>query len=178
MRGRPRKFDHDEARRRHKAGETAAALAREFGVSHTAVLRAVNPKIRKRLDSYSLEYNRDHRTPCLGGCGRLVWTYATPEASGYCPQCSGALRRTAPHGTETRYTGPDKCRCEPCRLAATAAKKARRNRHKVPCTNCGQPRLPHSENGGDRRGTRDTGLCRPCWYKLRKAERSQGGRVS
>jgi hypothetical protein len=32
----------------------------------------------------------------------------------------------APHGTETRYTGPEKCRCAQCKEASRLAKAARR----------------------------------------------------
>lgn len=37
-----RKFDWDEARRRHRAGETLAAIARSYGVHPWAVSRVVN----------------------------------------------------------------------------------------------------------------------------------------
>jgi hypothetical protein len=36
-----RKFDHDEAKRRHHAGEPVAALAREYGVSEQSVSQAI-----------------------------------------------------------------------------------------------------------------------------------------
>jgi hypothetical protein len=41
-----------------------------------------------------------------------------------------AARRAnlAPHGTESRYTGPDRCRCEECKCASREARARRRNR--------------------------------------------------
>lgn len=49
-----------------------------------------------------------------------------------------------------------------CRACLTRARQDYRERHKVPCTNCGKPTLPASEKG--KRG-RDTGLCITCWHK-------------
>lgn len=133
----PRVFDHDEARRRHEAGESAAKIARDVGVSATAVLRAVNPAVRARMDAYSRSFLERMRTPCRGGCRRLVWTYAT-ASSGYCRACyAEKFRRKVQHGTETEYRNHG-CRCEACTRAASAAKRRRRERSRVPCSHgCG-----------------------------------------
>jgi len=47
----PRKFDHEEARARYAAGESSAALAREYGVTTTAVWTVVAEKGAKWRDS-------------------------------------------------------------------------------------------------------------------------------
>lgn len=59
-----------------------------------------------------------------------------------------------------------------CRECDTAARRAYREQRKVPCDNCGKPRLPAIEKiGRKRRGTvKDTGLCLACYRaSLRKA---------
>lgn len=63
-----RKFDHDEARRRYAAGETKAGIARDFGVTRTAVLRVVSPGYRAKQEVRLAEYYERNRVPCEG-CG-------------------------------------------------------------------------------------------------------------
>lgn len=41
-----RKFDHEDALRRKEAGETVASLAREYGVSESAVWAAISPRTK------------------------------------------------------------------------------------------------------------------------------------
>lgn len=122
--GRPRKFDHDEARRLRAEGLTFTAIGQLLGVSYVAVSRACQDDLRARGDALSLAAHRRKRTPCRGGCGRLVWRTST-KRTGYCRQCLGALRQTAAHGTETRYK---RCDCDDCRKAASAARRVRRER--------------------------------------------------
>lgn len=127
----PRRFDHDEARRRYTAGATLSELAAEFGVSPTAVRRAVDARARARMDAYSARYLEHRRTPCCGGCGRLVWTYAAPQRSGYCPACYAlTFWRKEQHGTEAEYRNWG-CRCEACTRAASEARRRRRERSRV-----------------------------------------------
>jgi hypothetical protein len=101
--------------------------------------------------------------PCRGGCGRNVWLLNGHgrNRSGFCPSCSGRLRRTAEHGTESRYNGG--CRCAACRAAANAARNSRRR--KVPCATCGTLCLAPGEKG--RRGS-SRARCRSCFYEERR----------
>jgi hypothetical protein len=81
-------------------------------------------------------YNLAKRKPCIGGCGTLVYQTKTYNQRGYnglrlgmCRTCRTKKRRTestVPHGTETKYTSWERCRCDLCREAARLAKAARR----------------------------------------------------
>lgn len=126
-----RKFDHEQARARHAAGETMAALAREYGVSPAAVRRAVDDKFRVASDA---------RTSA-----RL--------ASGVCPDC-GAPCTNRPGTTcvpcrdrkQATSVRDGELRCQRCRewkpddaFPHNSAKKCRRGRHGV-CRGC-QPAM-------------------------------------
>lgn len=59
-----RKFDHDEAKRRYANGETASGLAREYGVTVTAVWCVVSERGKTvQLRSRAVFYARNH-VPC------------------------------------------------------------------------------------------------------------------
>lgn len=60
-----RKFDHDEARRRHAAGETIPDLAREYGVHANAVRYVVTPGAQAEM----IAYNKRRRTTTCEICG-------------------------------------------------------------------------------------------------------------
>lgn len=92
-----RKFDYAEAKRMRKRGLSYGQIARELGVSPTAVQRAVDPEKRKQMEEKTAAYIRDHRRqPCKGGCGTLVWMnqpdYPTKDGvkqrSGFCRACA------------------------------------------------------------------------------------------
>jgi hypothetical protein len=102
-----RHFDHDEALRLRALGWSYQRIADHAGVSVQAVARVVNPRIRERMDSQTLDWARKHlRKPCLGGCDRLVWSQKS--RSGYCPRCFSDLRVAA----DVR---PEELRCTSCR---------------------------------------------------------------
>lgn len=157
-----RKFDHDEARRRHQAGESIADLAREMGVTWAGMARVVDARVGRQMDAQCVRNIERRREPCRGGCGRLVWMH-THGRSGYCPRCLAEKRRqeSGPqHGTENEYTHWG-CRCGPCRLAASEAKRQRRLRTRVPCSHgCGT--LVDSIN---RRDNTKPPECRECVLK-------------
>jgi len=88
-----RHFDHDEARRLRAEGWSWAKLADRFGVTPLAVTRVCNPDVAARMLAKSNEATRRKRTPCRGGCGRLVWMHQKGR-SGYCAECV-ARRKTA-----------------------------------------------------------------------------------
>lgn len=76
MKGRPRSFDYGEASALYATGGwTRAALAHRYGVSKTAITRAVNPDYRARDNK-----RRDARS-----------------RSGTCERCGGACTLTARH---------------------------------------------------------------------------------
>jgi hypothetical protein len=123
-----RHFDHDEARRLRAAGWTYKALAARYGVTDGAVRYQCDPAVRARMDARVYQILRDGRTQCRGGCGKLVWTYARPERTGYCIACLAAKRRAetkVQHGTEVRYRNYG-CRCDLCRDASAEARRRRR----------------------------------------------------
>ncbi len=127
-----RKFDHDEAVARHAAGEAVSALAREYGVSLTAVYRVVDPRVRERMYAQSQKSLERRRMPCKGGCGVLVWPHGA-RTTGYCNSCYGDKLRekTGPqHGTEVEYTYW-KCRCVSCTAASRDARARRRAAEKA-----------------------------------------------
>jgi hypothetical protein len=73
------------------------------------------------------EYMRAHYTTPCAQCGEaMVWKRGTKPSTGLCPKCLGLSRRTAEHGTETRYSSG--CRCRPCKDASAAARRRRRAR--------------------------------------------------
>lgn len=143
-----RKFDHEEAQRRFRAGVSITAIAKDAGVSWQAVQRVVRPAVRKRMDASSRRHIEWQREPCRGGCGVLVWMH-TRDRSGFCRSCyAEKFLRKVQHGTENEYTVWG-CRCEPCREASSAARRKRRLRSLVPCSHgCGSlvdpynPRYP------------------------------------
>lgn len=165
---RPRKFDHDEARRLRAEGMTLIAIAERLGVSDTSVLHAVNEDLRVKANARVLENQRSKRRPCKGGCGRLVWTHTrrpdgTPH-SGFCVHCIQAHEHPIQHGTESGYRRG--CRCHLCRQASSAAKRRRRRNSRVPCSHgCG--RLVDSIN---RRNPGKPPECRPCSHERVIAE--------
>jgi hypothetical protein len=134
--GRPRKFDYDEARKMYATGRfTMTEVARRFGVSRPAMWRVLDDEHRERADAESRRRTRErYLQPCIDGCETLTW--AIPGRVGRCPACTAKLRRTAEHGTESRYSSG--CRCDRCRRAASDAKRQRRIATRVPCSHgCG-----------------------------------------
>lgn len=158
--GAPRRFDHDEARARHAAGEKAAVLAREYGVTKKSIYDVVSPVDHEQRNEYAREYQRrTQRVTCPGGCGALVWRRHGRVP--LCPACTGVARRTAEHGTESRYSRG--CRCDACRKAAGVARGIRRERRKVACASCGKPRLHPNDSRSGSHHHADTGLCLACY---------------
>jgi hypothetical protein len=74
---------------------------------------------------------RRQQLPCRE-CGEPCWagTKSTKIVrSGLCRKCAGIAKRTAEHGTESRYSRG--CKCRPCRDAAARARRERRAKHRV-----------------------------------------------
>lgn len=138
------RFDHEKARELRAEGWTYVALANRFGVTPEAVRRVCIPEVAARMARAANKWaHNNRRAPCLGGCGRLVWTL-NPDRTGYCVACLGALR-----------TGPNVCDGE------------------LRCTTCDEwkPDSDFPANGpAGRRGRRHE--CRSCSTKRRREHRA------
>lgn len=95
----PRKFDHDEARRRYTAGEKASALAAEFGVTSNAVLRIASPGAGEAFKRASAAFYARNHVPCEV-CGKscLGLTITSkakrcPDGRALCIRCRADERR-------------------------------------------------------------------------------------
>lgn len=173
-----RKFDWDEARRLRKEGMTYVEIASLMGVSATAVRIACDQRARATSYVNSAEYARSG--VCVDCGGRMSRNSTRPQLR--CLSCHHRfLRETAPtvRDTELRCFKcerwlPDlafphdrnnlarRGRHRECTDCQTAARRAYRERHKVPCVNCGAPRLAASET---KPGMRKTGLCVACYQQ-------------
>lgn len=163
-----RKFDHDEARVRHAAGESIRSLARNYGVSEAAVGRVVNPGTNARMRLIS-------RANIMSGTCERCGVQGITKTSRWCRTC-WALEKN-------ESVRPGELLCSRCstwklddefyrnrmerfrrgrhRLCKTCNNKARRDyrmRMKVPCPGCGQPTSPVGSS--DRRTS--IGFCRKC----------------
>lgn len=153
----PATFDHAAARALYATGEwTHKQLAERFGVSPSRIYQVVNPEVKARTDAASAAWSREHYNRPCRACGARIWKCGHRPNTGLCRECAGLARRTAEHGTETRYSSG--CRCHACREAASAAKRARRECSRVPCSHgCG--RMVDSIN---RHNPEKPPECRPC----------------
>lgn len=181
-----RKFDHDEARKRWLKGETVADLAREYNVSYAAVARAVDWRVRVRMDATTREYmsnpeNLERLNYDVCACGNRkrnisekcrdcyladratqinengdLWCY---DCKNYRPSAEFPFVAASP---SRNFKGGQ------CRGCATKARQSYRERHKLPCVGCGSPALPPNE-----KRTRGSGVprCRTCFYKDQAAAR-------
>lgn len=162
-RGYQRRFDHDEARRRYAAGESVAALAREYGVTESAVYLVVSAKQAASARALHERYRTADRCERCGAVKSLFSRYTS--GSRLCRSCAMDDRATSVREGELRCSScgewkPDddfprnrsarlrrRGRHNQCRSCQTNARQAYRERHKVPCVGCGAPALPPSEKG-------------------------------
>jgi hypothetical protein len=86
-----RKFDREEARRRHAAGETLSALAREYGVTPVAVSRIITDERIARDRAREAEWKRQSVCPDCGGPATRV----NLRDSHRCKRCAGIASRTS-----------------------------------------------------------------------------------
>lgn len=167
-----RKFDHDEARIRHAAGESLSALAREYGVTQAAVKRIVDAEHRAAMDSRIQRW-------MMGGVCRDCGKQGVSRQKARCKKCASQAAATSvrpgelwcsrcqqwlpdesfPHGDKTKAR---RGRHQYCRQCNTAARRQYREKVKVPCERCGRPCLPPSEKGHNKS---DSGLCRDCYWE-------------
>lgn len=180
-----RKFDHEEAVRRHAAGESYSQLAREYGVTppavEQAVKRATDPTRRKRDNAYNRDWQR--RAYKDGGscidCGAAIWKSRGSGAPRLrCRACNAvkaavSVRLRTLRCSECQEWKPDEAfphgrnhklrrlRHSVCRGCQAVARQRSRDRRKVPCVRCGKPRLNRLDVNP--RSSRDTGLCGECY---------------
>jgi hypothetical protein len=136
-----RAFNYDEARARHRAGETCAQLAAEYGVSSTRVWQVINPEGGRRAAEASEAWSRSGKCPDCGGPMRRN------GRSQRCRPCYLLLRATTVRPTELqcstcREWKPDDAfpfnrresftrrgRHGQCRTCQTIARRSYRQRH-------------------------------------------------
>ncbi len=126
-----RKFDWDEARRRHAAGESYAALAREYGVSNSAVQLACKDYLRARDQARASAWQSNGVCPVCGG--RASRNRTTGQHR--CMRCASVAAATSVRDGELR--------CGTCRewkpdddFSRSASDSARRERNGT-CRACG-----------------------------------------
>lgn len=79
-----RRFDHEEAARRHAAGESVKALADEYGVTYAAVHHAVTPGEKARQVEMSRRWRTGVCETCGGPAMRLVSGKKAHNPDGRC----------------------------------------------------------------------------------------------
>lgn len=181
--GRPRLYDHDEAYARWKAGETIPDIAALYGVTYNAIYEVIkrrDPAAKARLNEYQRLYQRERfRKPCIRGCGRLAWHHM--GRPGVCQRCSALERAESVREDALRCcecgkwlsddSFPRRVRAvsrrgrhSVCRGCQAAVRQRFRVQARVPCSDCETP-------CGTAADGNKSGLCRPCWYARRRAER-------
>jgi hypothetical protein len=190
-----RKFDHEEARLRHKyLDETYPQLAERYGVSESAIEHVINdtPERRERLkrnrhawyirEGWKVQY--DH---CE--CGRwkrkvsatcracyLREKFAEQVVAGrlLCLKCReykdpDEFPRSRHRKAEHRF-GLDSW----CRDCSSKARNEHRHRRRIPCVRCGRPRSHPHDRGNKGDAHSDSGLCKDCFIEVHLVGRSPG----
>lgn len=123
----PRKFDWDEARRRNAKGESYLTLAREYGVTDTAVRRVCDSRVRERMEEANYRYQK---SGVCRDCGKQ----GVSPYYGRCMKCAHLAAATS--------VRPDSLECISCRewkpdeaFTKATSQIARRGRHKQ-CSSC------------------------------------------
>lgn len=144
-----RQFDHEEAIARRKAGESVIKLAREYGVSETAIRRVLNPDLRKRMNELSLKSIMSgtcvdcgkqgisrHGDRCVP-CAQIHRTTSVREDTLRCDRCQRWLSDESFGSAPGRFPHR-RNRRRRCRQCDTWERKQYREKGKVPCEGCGK----------------------------------------
>jgi hypothetical protein len=99
-----RKFDHDKARARYAAGESVAAMAREFGVTDGAVWQVVSPRM---IEAYRKRAEKNKTAGICDDCGGPMHLGSRYRGSTRCRDCASLVLAT--------NVRPDSLRCPTCR---------------------------------------------------------------
>lgn len=157
-----RKFDHDEARCRWKAGESVTGLAREFGVSVKAIYRVVDPEV-----------------------GRLMRERVTRKYAAVCENCGGpcisirhpAKRRSSPDGRDLCIRCRSDEKIERLRFDPVTNELVAVRCNMLDCANGDrwQPpdRFPRGSQFKDLREGGIHGVCRSCGTRMRANHRAR-----
>lgn len=122
-----RKFDHEDARRRFAAGESARSLAAEFGVSGSRIYQVVNPEHGERTARSSAEWMRNGRCErCGEPCSRYFRR---------CRTCAGVARATSVRDDELQCYSCQEWKPDTAFPKGGPRSAHRRDRHKQ-CTAC------------------------------------------
>lgn len=172
-----RRFDWDEARRRHANGESLTSLAAEYGVTATAVWRVMDSERLARGYARNAAWIRAGQCPDCGGpatrhrkdavcrCRACAIKAAATSARDGELQCV-TCRRWKPDSSFPHHRGQPgrRYRHSCCRACLTEQRRAYREARKVPCSHgCGT--LVLHENGGK------PPECHPCAVRRIKAGR-------
>jgi hypothetical protein len=170
-------FDHDECRALYATGEwTQARLAEKYGVSASRIYQVVTPHVAARRAAYARRWSRGPCEKCGGECvraGVMSKRQHSPDGRQLCQTCRRVEMRKKPSRDKDGALVFECGRClvfkpltqfgarvrrriragQPignvgvCTACATAARRAYRERNKVPCSHgCGTMVL--HENGG------------------------------
>ena len=179
---RPRRYDHDEARRLYGEGVSVRELSARFGVSEYSIRYAVVPgeadKIRERQKESSLRKGN----VCID-CGKPIHAargiHQTTRPYKRCQACASAARRIVtdnemrcssckqwkPDSEFFSSAGLDARRGHDrrCKTCSVKERRERRHRNRRPCINgCGA--MVNSPRDNNNRGT---GMCLKCVRKQR-----------
>ena len=180
--------DSRRARHYRDNGYTYKDIAAILGCSEAWVYALVNDEARERLNEKSAQRLSSGVCPDCGG--RMtrpehgVYTVGKPyerciacheekvSADSFAHRVQGDTLRCRscherkpfsayPQRMLRRFLERQRGKAPECTACGTAARTAYRNRHRVPCVECGAPRT----GDGKRKESRgiDTGLCRDCY---------------
>lgn len=172
-------FDWSLAEALYDDGYTISEISRAVGATNLAVARVVRLSEEERRRRAR---TRDNHDQCACGRRKIAWSemcekcfrhqrqeaaytrIVGPDEDGFfwlesrCSKCGEwKIWTDFPTGQRAPARGWRKTRCRAC---DNAARKAYRDRHKIPCTVCGGPMLPANDRG--RRGAGHP-FCRECW---------------
>lgn len=122
-----RRFDYEDARRRFGAGESALALAAEYGVSNSRIYQVVNPEHGARTARLSAEWMRNGK---CDRCGERCSAY-----SRHCTACSAIARTTSVRDGELQCSTCHEWKPDAAFPKGGPRCAHRRHRHKH-CTAC------------------------------------------
>ena len=139
-----RKFDHDEARWRLSLGETSGALAREYGVSRTAIYRISTTEREQRDRRRTTEWIKQGCCPDCGSpatrhsldkqlrcrpCAARVAATSVRAGELWCFTCREWKIDDAFPSNKNKRSDIRRHRAGQCRVCQTVAKRAWRKRN-------------------------------------------------
>lgn len=145
----PRKFDHDQARELHAGGVSLRQIARQVGVSRSAVQRVVNPIRRQQVDAATKRTLEAICDDCGGRCSHNWYAKDHRHDRVVCRSC--AAKRTRRETLARRLDQDGRIHCSKC------------DTHRPPSMYRLVRGFPYC-------------WCRPCENAQRRSSRSRTGR--